>query len=198
MLVCAPTGSGKTNVALLTMLQVIGKHINKSGKVEFNKFKMVYIAPMKALVSELVGNFTSKLEPLGIKVKELTGDMQLSQQQIDETQLIVATPEKWDIITRKSGERAFTELVKLLIMDEIHLLHDGRGPVLEAVIARTIRNIEATQQQVRIVGLSATLPNYIDVASFIRVKAGSGLYYFDSSYRPVPLDQEYIGITEKK
>lgn len=145
MLVCAPTGSGKTNVALLTMLQVIGKHINKSGKVEFNKFKMVYIAPMKALVSELVGNFTSKLEPLGIKVKELTGDMQLSQQQIDETQLIVATPEKWDIITRKSGERAFTELVKLLIMDEIHLLHDGRGPVLEAVIARTIRNIEATQ-----------------------------------------------------
>jgi pre-mRNA-splicing helicase BRR2 len=30
------------------------------------------------------------------------------------------------------------------------------------------------------------------------VKAGSGLFYFDSSYRPVPLDQEYIGITEKK
>jgi pre-mRNA-splicing helicase BRR2 len=79
MLVCAPTGAGKTNIALLTMLQVIGKYINKSGKVELNKFKMVYIAPMKALVSELVGNFNSKLEPLGIKVKELTGDMQLSQ-----------------------------------------------------------------------------------------------------------------------
>jgi pre-mRNA-splicing helicase BRR2 len=36
---------------------------------------MVYIAPMKALVSELVGNFSTKLEPIGIKVKELTGDM---------------------------------------------------------------------------------------------------------------------------
>ena len=51
----------------------------------------------------------------------------------------MTTPEKWDIVTRKSGERAYTELVKLLIIDEIHLLHDSRGPVLEAIIARTIR-----------------------------------------------------------
>jgi len=51
---------------------------------------------------------------------------------------------------------------------------------------------------VRIVGLSATLPNYSDVASFIRVKANKGLFFFDSSFRPVPLEQQYIGITEKK
>ncbi len=51
----------------------------------------------------------------------------------------MTTPEKWDIITRKSGERAYTELVRLLIIDEIHLLHDTRGPVLEAIVARTIR-----------------------------------------------------------
>ena len=72
----------------------------------------------------------------------------------------MTTPEKWDIVTRKSGERAYTELVKLLIIDEIHLLHDGRGPVLEAIIARTIRQIEQTSELVRIVALSATLPNY--------------------------------------
>ena len=40
---------------------------------------------------------------------------------------------------------------------------------------------------IRIVALSATLPNYSDVASFIRVKAKSGLKYFDQTYRPVPL-----------
>jgi len=68
--------------------------------------------------------------------------MHLSKQQISETQLIIATPEKWDIITRKSGERTFTELVKLLIIDEIHLLHDLRGPVLEALVSRTIRMVE--------------------------------------------------------
>jgi hypothetical protein len=35
----------------------------------------------------------------------------------------------------------------------------------------------------RIVGLSATLPNYDDVATFLRVKPNKGLYYFDNSYR---------------
>lgn len=114
------------------------------------------------------------------------------------TQIIVTTPEKWDIITRKSGDRTYTQLVRLLIIDEIHLLHDDRGPVLESVIARTIRQIENTQEMVRIVGLSATLPNYEDVATFLRVNPDKGLFFFDNSFRPVPLQQQYIGITEKK
>ena len=44
-------------------------------------------------------------------------------------QVIFTTPEKWDIITRKSGDRTYTQLVRLVIIDEIHLLHDHRGPV---------------------------------------------------------------------
>lgn len=112
--------------------------------------------------------------------------------------MIVTTPEKWDIVTRKSGERTYIDLVKLLIIDEIHLLHDARGPVLEAIVARTIRSIEQTAELVRIVALSATLPNYTDVAAFLRVNVETGLHYFDASYRPVPLEQVYVGITEKK
>lgn len=100
--------------------------------------------------------------------------------------MIISTPEKWDIITRKSGDRAYIDLVKLIIVDEIHLLADERGPVLEGIIARTIRSVENSQNNVRIVGLSATLPNYVDVANFLRVKE-SGLFYFDYSYRPVTL-----------
>lgn len=33
--------------------------------------------------------------------------------------------------------------VRLLIVDEIHLLHDDRGPVLESIISRTIRQVGA-------------------------------------------------------
>lgn len=97
---------------------------------------------MKALVTEVVGNFQKRLADYGIQVKELTGDSHLTKQQIEETQIIVTTPEKWDIVTRKSGERTYIDLVKLIIIDEIHLLHDSRGPVLEAIVARTIRQIE--------------------------------------------------------
>ena len=109
----------------------------------------------------------------------------------------LSTP-RWDIITRKSGDRTYTQLVRLVIIDEIHLLHDHRGPVLESIVARTVRQIETTQEMIRVVGLSATLPNYEDVATFLRVKPDKGLYYFDNSFRPVPLQQQYIGITEKK
>lgn len=198
MLLCAPTGAGKTNVALLTMMREIGKHINDDGTINVDDFKIIYIAPMRSLVQEMVGNFGKRLASYNINVAELTGDHQLSREQIAATQIIVCTPEKWDIITRKGGEKTYTQLVRLVIIDEIHLLHDERGPILESIVARTIRNIEATQEEVRLVGLSATLPNYQDVATFLRVKPDKGLFYFDNSYRPVALQQQYIGVTEKK
>ena len=69
--------------------------------------------------------------------------------------------------------------MKLIIIDEVHLLHDTRGPVLEAIISRTIRSIEETSEMVRIVGLSATLPNYEDVAALLRVDPSQGLHYFE-------------------
>lgn len=47
---------------------------------------------------------------------ELTGDHQLCKEEISATQIIVCTPEKWDIITRKGGERTYTQLVRLVIL----------------------------------------------------------------------------------
>ncbi|KAK4099788.1 Sec63-domain-containing protein [Parathielavia hyrcaniae] len=198
MLVCAPTGSGKTNVAVLTMLREIGKNRNSRGEIDLDAFKIVYIAPLKALVQEQVGNFGKRLAPYGIKVSELTGDRQLTKQQIAETQVIVTTPEKWDVITRKATDISYTNLVQLIIIDEIHLLHDDRGPVLESIVSRTIRRTEQTGEPVRLVGLSATLPNYRDVASFLRVDSSKGMFHFDASFRPCPLRQEFIGVTDKK
>eukprot|EP00210_Caulerpa_lentillifera_P005576 g5333.t1 len=198
LLLCAPTGAGKTNVAMLAILHQIGRYTNPDGVLDKDAFKIVYVAPMKALVAEMVGNFGNRLKEYGVTVKELTGDINLSRAEIEETQIIVTTPEKWDIITRKSGDRTYTNLVRLLIIDEIHLLHDTRGPVLESIVARTLRHIEATQELIRIVALSATLPNYEDVASLLRVKKDKGLFYFDNSFRPCPLAQQYIGVTIKK
>merc|ERR1719412_370414 len=184
--------------AMLTILREMGKHIDAEGMIKADEFKIIYIAPMKSLVQEMVGNFGKRLSAYNLKVGELTGDSQMSKEQIANTQIIVCTPEKWDIITRRGAERTFTQLVRLIIFDEIHLLHDDRGPVLESLVSRTIRQMETTQEDVRLVGLSATLPNYHDVATFLRVDPKRGLFYFDNSYRPVPLEQQFIGITEKK
>ncbi|KAF9003722.1 Sec63-domain-containing protein [Hymenopellis radicata] len=199
LLLCAPTGAGKTNVALLTILNEMSHHRDEvTGAFDFDSFKIIYIAPMKALVQEMVGNFSKRLEVFGMKVGELTGDSQMTKQQIAETQIIVTTPEKYDVVTRKSTDTSYFNLVRLIIIDEIHLLHDDRGPVLESIVARTIRRMEQTNEYVRLVGLSATLPNYQDVATFLRVDESKGLFYFDASYRPCGLQQQFIGVTEKK
>ena len=207
MLICAPTGAGKTDAAMLAILNTIAKNINPSPidepdaadfVVHTQDFKIVYVAPMKALAAEVTEKLGSRLAWLGIQVRELTGDMHLTKAEIVKTQIIVTTPEKWDVVTRKStGDTELVQKVRLLIIDEVHMLHDERGAVLESLVARTERQVESTQSLIRIVGLSATLPNYVDVADFLKVNRMAGLFYFDQSFRPVPLEQHFVGVKGK-
>ncbi|KAI9218977.1 Sec63 Brl domain-containing protein [Blastocladiella britannica] len=237
LLVCAPTGAGKTDVAMLTVLRCVSNYIQAPAPEEDEQpepaaaaaadgsqesryqtpggrpnkpkyrpppriakkdFKIIYVAPMKALAAEIVEKFSKRLAPLGLLVRELTGDMQMTKQEILATQMIVTTPEKWDVITRKTtGDSELSMKVKLLIIDEVHLLNEDRGTVLETIVARTQRQVETSQSLIRIVGLSATLPNFLDVAEFLRVNPRRGLFFFDNGFRPVPLTQHMIGIKGK-
>ena len=167
----ALTGAGRTSVAMLTIFKTIEAFRSSLCRIQTSAFKVIYIAPMRALEQEV--------------------------EQIAETQMIVTTPEKWDVVARKSTDRSYTQLVRLIVMDEIHLLHDDRGPVLETIVARTRRQTQQTGATMRLVGLSATLPNYTDVAYFLGVPKAN-IKFFDSSWRPVPLQQVYVGISEKK
>ena len=192
---------------MLTVLHAVGQNISPNPAefpdatdfvVNFEDFKIVYVAPMKALAAEITQKLGSRLAWLGIQVREFTGDMHLTKKEIVQTQIIVTTPEKWDVVTRKgTGDTELVQKVRLLIIDEVHMLHDDRGAVLESLVARTERQVESTQSLIRIVGLSATLPNYIDVADFLKVNRYAGLFYFDASFRPVPLEQHFIGVKGK-
>ena len=198
LLVCAPTGAGKTNIAMMTVLREVSRHVDEATgdwAEDSEDFKIVYVAPMKALAAEVTAAFSRRLAPLGLSVRELTGDTQLSKKELDETTMLVTTPEKWDVITRKGGEVSAAATLRLLIIDEVHLLNDDRGPVIETLVARTHRQVETTQSSIRIVGLSATLPNPADVASFLGVTK-NGLFVFDQSFRPIPLTQRFVGVTE--
>ena len=198
MLVCAPTGAGKTNVAMLVTtahFRDVGLIGNVDSVIETGK-KVVYIAPMKALAQEVVEKFSSKLKPLGLIVRELTGDMQLTRAEAQSANVLVTTPEKWDVVTRKAGndENSLGNQCGLLVIDEVHLLADERGAVIESVVSRLNRLVESRQKQFRIVGLSATLPNYLDVAEFLQVPE-RGVFYFGPEHRPVPLQQTFVGVT---
>jgi hypothetical protein len=94
ILVCAPTGAGKTNIAMLAFLQLVKQHII-DGELDRESVKAVYVAPMKALAQEVVTKFSERLKPLGFVVREFTGDMQLTRSEVESSNLIVTTPEKW-------------------------------------------------------------------------------------------------------
>ena len=81
MLVCAPTGAGKTECAMMAVLQCLEQHLDR-GVLKSDEFKIVYVAPMKALAAEVADKFARRLGRLGLVVKELTGDMQLSRREI--------------------------------------------------------------------------------------------------------------------
>ncbi|KAK1375929.1 DEAD domain-containing protein [Heracleum sosnowskyi] len=59
ILVCAPTGAGKTNIAMIAVLHEIGQHF-KDGYLHKDEFKIVYVAPMKALAAEVTRTFSHR------------------------------------------------------------------------------------------------------------------------------------------
>ena len=74
---------------------------------------------MKALAAEIVRKFVKRLQWLAIRVRELTGDMQLTKAEVAETQIIVTTPEKWDVVTRKpTGEGEIASVYMSLSAEE--------------------------------------------------------------------------------
>ena len=92
-----------------------------------------------------------------------------------------------DGISRSWQTRNYVKDVALIIIDEIHLLGEDRGPVLEVIISRTNFISSHTNLQVRVIGLSTALANARDLADWLGIK-NFGLYNFKPSVRPVPLE----------
>jgi len=222
VLLGAPTGSGKTIVAELALLRMKRKH---------PRGICVYIAPLKSLARERLKEWKHRLgtAPLNWKVLELSGDTHHDQRAIYGADVLICTPEKYDLISRgwKGTEaldgnvangKAFVKRVRLLVIDEIHLLGEERGAVLEAIVSRTrfiSKFVEAEKHEkkdpgmaqeltgheaTRIVGLSTALANAVDLADWIGIDtkglgpmAMKGLYNFRPSVRPIPMDVHIQG-----
>jgi len=188
VLLGAPTGSGKTCAAELCLFRLFR---------EQPAAKAVYVAPMKALVRERVDDWRERLERrLGWRVVELTGDTAPDLRSIEQAQLIVTTPEKWDGISRSWQSRNYVKDVALLILDEIHLLGGDRGPVLEVIVSRTNYISAHSAHNVRIVGLSTALANAHDLGNWLGLDK-TGLFNFKASVRPVPLTKHIQGFPGK-
>lgn len=169
LLLSMPTASGKTLIALLA---IINHLYSKKGKI-------VYLSPLKALASEKFSEF-KKLESIDfgrkIKVYISTGDYDVTDKNLEKSDIVVLTNEKMDSIIRHGAE--WIEDIALVIADEIHLLGDEeRGPTLEIILTK----MKLLQKKPQILALSATVTNASEILAWL------GCDLVESDWRPVPL-----------
>ncbi|WP_317453455.1 DEAD/DEAH box helicase [Streptomyces sp. CBMA152] len=94
----------------------------------------------------------------------LTGEYAVDAELIRKADIWIATTEKFEAICRTGSLRDALADVGCLVVDEVHLLGDpGRGPILEALLAR----VGEDTGQLRVVGLSATVANADEVADWL-------------------------------
>jgi replicative superfamily II helicase len=144
-----PTSAGKTRVAELAIAHTL---ITVPGS------KCVYIAPYRALVGELEETFVNIFGDMGFKVSTIVDDAYtvdpFEQILIEESDLLVMTPEKLDLLQRTKPE--YLESVLLFILDEGHIVNErDRGVKFELLLSRFKRRIP----QARFIFLSAVVPD---------------------------------------
>ncbi|MEK6938328.1 MAG: DEAD/DEAH box helicase [Nanoarchaeota archaeon] len=166
LLVCAPTASGKTLIATMGIAQQLQQG-----------HKTIYLVPLKALANEKFKEFQQLLAETPYKAVISTGEMDSESNYLAKYNLLILTTEKLDSLLRHRV--AWLEQVKLVVIDEIHLLNDAsRGPTLE-IILTLLKSLIKPQ----LIGLSATIGNPQELAQWL------GAELVQDSWRPVELKQ---------
>jgi len=152
------TSAGKTRIAEISILKTLSVHILS---------KILYLAPFRSLAFEIEQSLSKTFTPLGITVSQLYGgatanvtDFEL----ISESQIIIATPEKAKALIR-CGSGLEDEL-KLIVIDEGHLLGANERHIRNEMFFTHIKEY-ATRNNIRILLLSAVLPNADELAQWI-------------------------------
>ena len=214
----APTGSGKTVLLELAMLTGLfttnakrrgagGRGDSGSGRRGCNK--VVYLAPLRALVAEKLNDWQNRFgrgTELDLSFVLLTGDVDDEKarssefwREVDKADVILATPEKLDSLSRRNysnGSFGFFGSISVVLIDEIHVVGDSsRGATLEAIVSR-LKAIgqslgeEAALRRCRFVAVSATAPNVREVGDWLSggKNAITTTWEFGEEYRPVRLE----------
>ena len=133
-----PTSGGKTLLAQFRILQAL----NQFDHDESGKGWVAYVAPTRALTAQITRRLRRDFEPIGVKVEQLTGAVEIDAFEEDilvksdtgsAFDILVATPEKLQLIIRN---KKVTRPLALIVMDEAHNIEDeSRGLRIELLLA---------------------------------------------------------------
>jgi ATP-dependent RNA helicase HelY len=166
VLVCAPTGAGKTVVGEFAVYLALAA----GGKC-------FYTTPIKALSNQKHNDLVRRYGP--DKIGLLTGDQSIN----GDADVVVMTTEVLRNMLYANSPALHG--LSFVVMDEVHFLADRmRGAVWEEVILHL-------PDEVRLVSLSATVSNAEEFGGWIQTVRGDTTVVVDE-HRPVPLWQHVM------
>ncbi len=169
--VCLPTSSGKTRIAEIAILDTF---------IKDNSAKVLYIAPFRSLAYEIEDSLAEVFRPLRIAITHLYGGTvftRVDQELIEESQLIIATPEKAKAILR--ANKSLFDAIRLVILDEGHLLGLEDRYLSNEMFTEELKQT-IKKNGGKLILLSAVLPNPESIAEWI---AESPSDYVTNSWR---------------
>ena len=161
LLFTAPTSGGKTLVAEIMMLRTLAKQKKRGGII-------LFVVPFVAVAIEKATYFRKIWKTLHIGVRSFDGETSAISSDVD---VVVATFEKAnmimnDLLNPEDSKDPELHLL-MLVVDELHLLQDNyRGYMLEVLITKALHLYPTVQ----IVGMTATLPNLLDIAQWMQAE----------------------------
>ncbi|WP_413480129.1 DEAD/DEAH box helicase [Carnobacterium maltaromaticum] len=167
-----PTSSGKTKVAEISIVKTL---------INFPDALCIFIAPFRSLANEVENSLSKVINTMGYSITKLYGSNQATQQDkkmIEETNVVVATPEKIKSIIRSNPE--LEEKIKLVIVDEGHLVGEQSRYITSELLIEELK-ISLDKNSGKLILLSAVLPNLSDFSKWV---SGSDSRVSESFWRP--------------
>ena len=124
-----PTSGGKTRIAEMAIIDTFQRHPGA---------KCVFVAPYRALASEVERTLGSVLNDLGYRVSSVVGSYESDEFEeflLRTADLLIVTPEKLDLVLRLRPE--ISDQFRLVVLDEVHMMDDAqRGIKFELLLSR--------------------------------------------------------------
>ncbi len=187
-LLVAPTGSGKTEAAILPMFTMLAHQKSSSGTI-----RAIYITPLRALNNDVLRRIVRYAQSEGLRVEIRHGDTTvLARKKIAENppDILITTPESLAIVL--TSARILTALrgLQWAIIDEVHeLLASERG----AHLSISLERLQAiSSQPITRIGLSATIGNLKQAAQFICGARSRAAVLVDTAIRSYDIDVRFV------
>src|SRR5215831_11828959 len=162
-LLVAPTGSGKTEAAVLPVFSMVSTSTRSSGNV-----RVVYITPLRALNNDVFRRIIKYAESEGLRVEIRHSDSTpTTKRKIVESppDILITTPESLGVVLSSEKVTLALHNLEWVIVDEVHeLIGSERGAHLSIGLERLQA---ASSRQITRIGLSATVGNLTEAANFI-------------------------------